>query len=634
MPMMLQDWIHKFEEGTGSKLVIRAAALLAMVALAVFYNMAAFQNLSSPEAMDTAQLARNLAEGEGFTTDFIRPLSLSLVFQRATNRLEFGENPSSNRQTLTTSEQLWIDRLQTRHPDLANAPLYPLLMAGALKLNPYGHPDVSAAENFGIYTPDLWIAMVNQALLLAAAFLVFNLARHLFDEQVAWVSTVIFLGTELYWRFSISGLPTMLLIVLFLAVIRILLSLERESRNENPRAARLFLGAAATGLLVGMCALTQYAFALLILPSVVLLATLPYSRRTTLAACAGVAMLLSFAPWVIRNYHLSGTPFGTAGYAVFQETDSFPKDRIQRASHPDFREFSAGELRAKFVKNARRLLQSDLLRAGGNWAFSFFLVGLLVPFRNVSLRRIRTFLLAVLALLVMAQCLGTTDTGPEAGVVHKQNLVAVTGPLVFIFGTSLFFILLDQGGLKSAGTRLAGMGAFCLALSAPLILKLLPPHSAPIQYPPYFPPWIQQKSRHLDPEDWMMSDIPWAIAWYGNRSSVWLSHYYIDPFGTRYVNDFFQIHERIKPLSAFHLSARTLKQIDSESLWNWVGRTDATGANWEQYVSDWESFALIGIYLNNEVPTGFPLKNAPKGIFPELFLTDSEHIAEKAIQSP
>ena len=47
--------------------------------------------------------------------------------------------------------------------------------------------------------------------------------------------------------------------------------------------------------------------------------------------------------------------------------------------------------------------------------------------------------------------------------------------------------------------------------------------------------------------------------------------------------------------------------------------------------ADWPSF-LFGILVNREVPTGFPLKMAPLGIMPEIFLTDTERPATKTIK--
>ena len=43
----------------------------------LLYNLREFRNLATPEAMDAAQLARNLAEGKGYTHAFHRPFASS-----------------------------------------------------------------------------------------------------------------------------------------------------------------------------------------------------------------------------------------------------------------------------------------------------------------------------------------------------------------------------------------------------------------------------------------------------------------------------------------------------------------------------------------------------------------------------
>ena len=75
----LQELIHKFEEGEGTKSITKLAILLAFVALLIVYNVREYRNFSSPEAMELSQLARNVSEGKGFTTQSIRPFSLAMV---------------------------------------------------------------------------------------------------------------------------------------------------------------------------------------------------------------------------------------------------------------------------------------------------------------------------------------------------------------------------------------------------------------------------------------------------------------------------------------------------------------------------------------------------------------------------
>src|ERR1039457_5892781 len=75
----VQNLIHKLEVGAGRRVLRSVVLTLVVVGLVFLYDLRAYRNFSAPEAMDTAQLARNIADGKGYTTLFIRPLSLYLV---------------------------------------------------------------------------------------------------------------------------------------------------------------------------------------------------------------------------------------------------------------------------------------------------------------------------------------------------------------------------------------------------------------------------------------------------------------------------------------------------------------------------------------------------------------------------
>ena len=193
----VQEWIHKLEEGEGTRLIKIGTLVLVLVAVVVVYDFREYRNFSTQEAMDLAQLGRNIAEGRGFTTRFIRPVSVHLLQKHRADR-----NP----------------RLNGEHPDLANPPVYPLLLAGLMKGLPFEYK-IADTNEFSRFQPEVLIACFNQALFFGAAFLVFCLARKLFDTGVAWVTALVFLGSNLFWRFSVSGLPTIFLVVIFLGVV-------------------------------------------------------------------------------------------------------------------------------------------------------------------------------------------------------------------------------------------------------------------------------------------------------------------------------------------------------------------------------------------------------------------------------
>src|SRR5262249_26039263 len=152
-------------------------------------------------------------------------------------------------------------QLKSRHPDLANPPVWPIVVAGLLKTLPFQF-EVSA--KLTRYEPDFLIAIFNQILFVGAAGLVFLLSRRLFDSGVARLSAILMLATEILWRFSASGLSTMLLLVWFVGLAWLLVLIEQEAREPRRGLGTLLGLGAAIGLLMGIGTLTRYAFGWLI----------------------------------------------------------------------------------------------------------------------------------------------------------------------------------------------------------------------------------------------------------------------------------------------------------------------------------------------------------------------------------
>src|SRR5438874_12672612 len=125
MPL-IQEAIHRVEVAGGMRYVRVGLAALAVVGAIIFYNVRCFRNMSTQEAMDSAQLARNIAQGKGYTTSFIRPFSMFLLRRH-------------NEQLMSSQPVRFADltRIKERHPDIANAPVYPFLLAGVLKILPF-----------------------------------------------------------------------------------------------------------------------------------------------------------------------------------------------------------------------------------------------------------------------------------------------------------------------------------------------------------------------------------------------------------------------------------------------------------------------------------------------------------------
>lgn len=611
MSSRIQKWIHFLEEGEGARAIRWTTAIVAFIALALLFDLSAFKNFNTEEAMDMSQLARNISEGKGFTTEYVRPFSIVLVEARANDKLAeiqkklAGKNLSQELRTRLEKEQTGLKKLaslNTPHPDLANAPVYPTLLAAFLKVAPVDYK-ISQKKFFSTYMPEIWMAAFNQVLFFLAVLVMFKIARELFDRTVAWISAILFAATELFWRFSISGLSTTLLLLIFLCIAWTLLKLERNAQEKPPNRQLIFL-ALLTGVLVGVGCLTRYSFGWLILPVIIFLIRFGQEHRRKLSLATIVTFLVVISPWLARNYAVSGTLFGTAGYAVCQNTPVFQEARLERSleSSSPFEKVFVTDYMRKLMVNTRDIVENEIPRLGGSWLTALCLVGLLIPLQTPAQSRLRTFVLFSLAFLCVVQALGQTHLAYDSPQINSENLLVLASPLLFVFGVALYFNLIRRIAFSEWSTNYAANLLFCVIISAPLIFALLPPRTSPMTYPPYYPPIIQETANWMREDELMMSDVPWAVAWYGDRRCT--------PLTKTYPEDFFKMNDDIKPVQALYLTPKTM---DARFLTQMVKERQ----NWGRFVL--ESLS------RGEVPDGFPLKKAPAGFLPDqFFLTDWE----------
>ena len=109
-----------------------------------------------------------------------------------------------------------------------------------------------------------------------------------------------------------------------------------------------------------------------------------------------------------------------------------------------------------------------------------------------------------------------------------------------------------------------------------------------------------------------MSDMPWAVAWYGNRQCLWLT--------LNADHDFFEINDFQKPIQGLYLTSLTLDQ----RFYSQMLRENPLGFRTmvEKGAKTWEGLALVSL-AREQVPTGFPFKvAAPSLMHDQLFLTD------------
>jgi Dolichyl-phosphate-mannose-protein mannosyltransferase len=557
----IQTALFQIEMGRGKRVIQWALIVLLAATLSLIYTAGQFRGLDKRESMDMAQLARNIARGNGYTTSVIRPLGLWALQQHG-----------------------WANndpRLTLKHPDLYNPPLYPFVLAGLFKMLPSTIFKYDSADR--IYPPERWVILpFNQLCLLACVLIVFLWGKRLFDRRVAVMAAVLMLFSDTLWSYGVSGLPTNFLMLLVLAAAYCLSLADQrlnppEPREDEPPQAPSAVSTGVIGLvlasavLMGLSFLTRYSSAFLLVPTVIYAARIFRGRAAALWSGIYVVVFLAvITPWLVRNYQVSGSLLGLARFGLIERTGAFQGEVLQRSYHPDLKgAFSLRGLMAKFLTNARANLLTNFRLIGSDFLVFFFGVGLMYGFRRSDTSRLRRVLVWLIVCAIFGMSLLGSDperSGPE---VFGSNLLVLLLPLVAIFGVAFFYLLLDRVQFRVKLTRGAAIGGFVLLNVSPMIFTMLPPRRSPFPYPPYFPPITRVVADYFESDSLACSDLPWEMAWNGDRHTVWL------PMS---MDDFYEINDFVAPngfqfmlLTPYMLDARPQTEVLHGEYKGWAG---------------------------------------------------------------
>ena len=443
--------------------------------------------------------------------------------------------------------------------------------------------------------------------------LTFFITKKLFDAPAAWVAAALTLGSDLLWKFSVSGLSTMLLLVIFLGLIWCLSKTEELVGAAQPEAVRkMFVSAAAIGLLTALGMLTRYSFGWLIVPVVGYLILFGGSHRSGLVLTAILAFLVAGSPWIARNWVVSGTFFGTAGHAFAEGTPRFEGTRLMQSLSPEFTGAHwPAPCARKTLENLGELLPDGLLRAGG-WAGVLFFAGLLLGLRNVTARRLRYFVLMSLGVLLIAEALGRTGLSALSPEINSENLLVLLVPLMNIFGAAFLLTLVEQMKTPDPAVRYVVIIMVAGLAWLPLLWTMV--SGVPVlAFPPYYPPDIQKVGGWMKPDELMMSDVPWAVAWYGDRKCVWNTLNPQSEFAA--LDEFLAANNpaQVGFIRGIYLTTLTLEpKLFSDYV---HGEEDG----WPDFV-----FKLVMPTPSGEskFPPGFPLQQGTGSSYSTVFLTD------------
>lgn len=539
----LQDFIYALEMGDLRRWVLRVAVLSLLGFLGLFYFARQFNGLSNPSAMDQAQVARHIAQGKGFTTGVIRPF----VLKELKERNNLAEPPDMHRM-----------------PELVHAPLHPHVLAAVFRITGVDfNVDLTRLRDFTLYAPERWIIFTNMFFLVSAVVIFYIWMVRAFDDRVAILACVLLVASDLLWNLTISGLPVPLLLLLLCLggffVNEALLADEAESYT----AAAVWW--ALAGLAAGLMALTRYPFFVLFIPLAVF-GFLAFFRRGLMGAIGLLVPLLMVVPWLIRNITLAGHPFGFAWVEIFADHPTMPGNTLWRI----FSEDPARTLGLQPLIRAEALGLANLTVNfsacfGGIILPALFLSGLLHVFRRNHCQWSRWFWLASL-LLVAVMNAALIKLRPVEQFPHL-NLMVVFLPVLAGFGAAFLVVLIGRLQLPSPVLALPIFVLVCLVQAGPLGVRILQREPPPFAYPPYLPQIFFWTGSWLDEKEIQATDVPWAGAWYGQRTSIWLPHRRKDFFE---LNDF-TVRISSLLLTPYSAQGRLYEDINYGEYQDWSG---------------------------------------------------------------
>ena len=479
----------------------RALFFLVLITLTLLNLMGTFRGLSTATGMDQAQLARELARNNGFTTKFLRPRAIGQ-----------SQDASDGQATL----------LEASH-DSYHAPLHPILLATVLKIVDGGNADkwrMSGTET--VYRLDRVIAASSIIFFLLSIGITYLLICRIFDNKIAGVTALLMLFCDLFWQYSQSGLPQMFMLLLFTCAC--FFAYRAVEITEEGGIA--IVPALLAGLFFSLLALTHWLAIWLVL-GYVIYAAIAIRPRGIAALGTLVIMLLLSSYFLAQNNEYTGSPAGTALLAIHNGLGGSEADVM--------RTFSEGDTYLNVRNLVFKVLRVTLLQAtdlyqnlGGILVAPIFFIALLHPFKRKSIASFRWGLL----LMWVGASLGMAIFGLSGKAVDSNQLHILFGPIMAAYGLAFVAILWSKLNLPTSLPQLrhAHFVVIVLISGGPLLLNLPKDVKNSISadepfpfWPPYYPSTLNTRLAKLTkPNEIVVSDQPWAVAWYADRTSIWL----------------------------------------------------------------------------------------------------------------
>lgn len=487
----LQDLVYSMEVGALRVWILRLAVLLLVFLLGGYYLSTQFNGLSNQEAMDQAQIARQISQGEGFTTKFIRPLFLKLQAEHSSKDLDL-----------------------QKMPDLVHPPVYPYLLATAFKITGVSFTvDRLKLKDYTNFRPEMVIGIFNLVCFVLAVGIFYTWMIRAFDDRVAVVAALLFATTNLVWEYNISGLNVSLLL-LFICALGLCLNEAFTAQDyEQPVISLAWLAAAS--LLGGLAFMTRYSMIAFCL-ALILVGGLFFRNRLAALLITIVIPLVISLPWFFRNVGLTDNIFGYAWVYLFSYDSTLWRTFVDGIAA----NVGLKQLITAMALGMGNQVQNLGFYVGGFLLPGVFFVSLFHVYKKVNVKESLWFWLAATLFLLVLNAPVIKNLDPRENL--ELNALIVLIPALAAFSAAFLFILVDRLKLPSNVLKIPILVTVILIQMIPLGINFLQRNPPRFAYPPYFPPVLFIVQDWIDSEEVLAADIPWGTAWYSDRTSLWV----------------------------------------------------------------------------------------------------------------
>lgn len=491
-------------------LIRRLLFFILLFGLVLYYLVLRFDGLTDPNGMEQAQIGREIARGNGATTKVIRPAA---IWQA--QKMEKPEIPLNG------------------FYDTYHSPLNPYLYGAVLMaveggdFEKYQLQDQRKDIKNTIYRLDQVISATAIIFFLISVGVNYLLISRIFDVRIAGVTALLMILCDLMWKFTQTGLPQMLMLMLFsCALFFIYQAIEGTVENK------LTLGSVAiVAVFLSLLALAHW-LAIWIVVGFVLYAVF-FLRPKGVSGLITLGMLLVFSLYfIVKNLEWTGTPGGTAFLTLYGGLTT-SEEAIMRTSDPSDQTYQViynlKSLMISVTTTMLRQANQAYTNLGSIIVAPLFFFALLHPFRRPPIAAFRwvVLLMWIMATVGMAM-FGLSDSPTDSNQLH-----ILFAPIMSAYGLAFVSILWSRLELPG-NSAIARVGHFVVVVilsAGPLILTvprtldraLASTRGSKAIWPPYFPPALNRSLHDATGEDQVIfTDQPHAVAWYADRIAIWL----------------------------------------------------------------------------------------------------------------